>query len=614
MALAKIYLSTHGYQSLIREITTPTLPTFVSSCLNLIVVKGTSQSRGAPAALIETIFESFSSLLPRHPTIFRPSLRQIKLVSAPYVAPTESDDSFVPSTLQESARRLVVLIHQTAPKNTSGEEWGGAIRGLLKLAQSTADQILRAVVEDWESSTGHVSDRIDAGKKCSGGNDTDIGLPLWTGVDAGAERLQGLLALLAEYFVLPTTGAVVVPLAHVEDLLSRLLSVTPPETSKGSSSSGSIRLHPEITKEEKNALWSALPRIHVAAMNVYRVMLKRLKGNHLPLAYDALEHLTWVFPSCPRSLEFRITAYHLLSQILPLVGLSLPKSWVASLNSLIHAVTADCLGQQFGSTQPVGDSAQRNLNGSSFNADSYLGGNSRLPSHSNKSHTELSKVAESLLPLLISYLPSHLLDGNTRAGLDKAAVLVGDKDALLASILYPHVASNGKVLTSLLPHLVRQFGEDSTTETLLHPRFPMVSQATTSVYSASALGDDTHDLPDDSEMLDVPIADASHVDLFALPSTNIEKPTDTPDNAAVQAADNIWNLRSAEALSSTPSRAFSPTEILPPQKETNGTEGIDDVLKVRHIPQSVGIGEEEEDSDDESVHMVAEMETDSEDE
>src|SRR6266487_1997570 len=182
---------THQYQTLIREITTPTLPTFVTACLNLISTKLSTRPSGIPSSLVETMFQSFAMLVPRHTTIYRPFVTQIRSAARFYLAPTLSDGLLVSSSLRESARRLVVVLHQTVPKNAGGEEWGKAVRELVKDVHLTADHVFRAVVEDWESTAGYAGQGIDVNQELSGGGRTNEDLPRWTGLHAGVERLTG---------------------------------------------------------------------------------------------------------------------------------------------------------------------------------------------------------------------------------------------------------------------------------------------------------------------------------------------------------------------------------------------------------------------------------------
>jgi pre-rRNA-processing protein RIX1 len=71
ITLTRIFLLTREYPTLIREITTPSLPAFVQACLQI------ANSKSVTPSLLETILQSFNELLPRHPTIFRSYLKQL---------------------------------------------------------------------------------------------------------------------------------------------------------------------------------------------------------------------------------------------------------------------------------------------------------------------------------------------------------------------------------------------------------------------------------------------------------------------------------------------------------------------------------------------------------
>src|SRR5262249_22923891 len=98
----------HPYQTLVREIATPNIPAFVTSCLALVKKSSSGDSLSAPFSVVETIFDAFSTLIPLYPTTFRPSSSQIKSAARPYLAPTQSDDRVVPGSLTRAARRLVI--------------------------------------------------------------------------------------------------------------------------------------------------------------------------------------------------------------------------------------------------------------------------------------------------------------------------------------------------------------------------------------------------------------------------------------------------------------------------------------------------------------------------
>jgi pre-rRNA-processing protein RIX1 len=475
LTLTDIYLRTHQYQSIVREITTPTLPIFVSSCLALVSSKS-AKAIDAPASLLEAIFEAFSVLIPRHPTIFRPFATQIRNATRPYVAPTSSDGRFVSISLQESARSLSVVLHQTAPKNTSGEEWGKNVRELVKEIHETTDQLFRAVVEDWESSVGYISQPANVNEELHGGGKSNDDYPVWNGIDAGLERLGGLLAYLEDHFKHHTATAVTAPLGIIDDLLARLMSIAPPN-SKGPSDYGSMRLHPAVERDEREGLWTGLPQIHISVMQVYSVLISRLQQSFTSLASGCLEHITWTFPASRSDDTFRCLSYEVARQLLLHCGLSLPKSAVDRLVPILLACCKELRPEE----ESIPAITRKDSNGkvsanSSANADMFLQ-NKSSSLNPNLKESDVLRAASELLPLFFSYLPQQNLDGYRRAELERTAILARHKEAMLASVLNPFIGKNGRSLPSILPYLCRAFPGDSAVEALLRPRMPVIRQA-----------------------------------------------------------------------------------------------------------------------------------------
>lgn len=468
---------TYQYQSLVRELTTPTLPNFVSACLNLISSKSSARVLDVSSSLIETVLESFCLLIPRHPTIFRPFNNQIKDIIRSYLAPTPCDRHFVPFSLSECAWRVAVLLYQTAAKNTSGEEWGKGIRALISDIHGTIDQVYRAVIEDWESTAGYVSKPVDINQEVHGGAEFEEDLPAWKGIDAGVQRLVGMLGLLREHFNHQTPTTVTIPIHIIIDLLTRLLSVVPATNAKGSSDYEGVRLHPAIERHEREGLWAGLQSIHVASLEVYLVLVDRLQVNFISSAQRCLSQVAWVFSSYLHDEAFHSMAYRLLAKIIPLCGSSLDKPAVALLNPVVRACCKDLsvLDDEYRS-QAQEDVAKAPINGSSANADTFLNNKMGLPTVVICSGSVAHNAAAGLLPLFLLHLPQQYLQGYLRAKMDQTAILAHHKDVMLASVLNPILGKNGRSLSSILPHLCREFPNDPAVEALLRPRLPMLGQ------------------------------------------------------------------------------------------------------------------------------------------
>ncbi|KAL2156026.1 hypothetical protein VTH82DRAFT_770 [Thermothelomyces myriococcoides] len=472
VTLTKIYVLLQGYQTLIREMATPTLPDYVSACLRLINPPATGQPLKVPVSFVDTVACSLSKLVVLYPTTLRPFASQMKTALRAYIAPTPSDGVYpVPPNLKESARRVFALLPYTAPKNGSSEEWAKAIRSTILDCHATVDQVFRAVVESWESTTGYRGEPVGTGPDPSGRGDEEDGLPSWVGVPAGAERLIGLLEFLAEYFNNPTKAPVSVPLGELLDLTTRITLVTPED---------SIETNPAIGRDERAELWSVLPDIHIAVLQLHRALIRRLRENSVPLATDILDQTVRVSTASRHIPAVREAAYALTSQLLHFAGPTLPKLTVDSLAPLIQSTCRDILlSTGHLEPSPSQNSSGPNLtkqqtqqaprnNAPSTNADAYLASpassSSLISSSVTPSH--LVVTATSLLQVFFTHIPQTALSPELRSLLDRTAILCHNRDAMLASCLHPYRDSRGRYYPSILPFLVRRFPRELGVEVL----------------------------------------------------------------------------------------------------------------------------------------------------
>ncbi|KAF7875006.1 hypothetical protein EAF04_002178 [Stromatinia cepivora] len=603
IALTKIYCMTHQYQTLVREITTPTLPTFVTSCLNVISPKTSMNVLDVNPSLVETVFRSFAMLLPRHTTIFRPFASQLRAATRPYLASTLCDRCFVPLSVKESARKLVVVLHQTVAKNGGGEEWGKAVQDLVQDIHMTANQVFRAVVEDWESTTRYVAEPVNVNEELSGGARTPEDLSRWVGIDAGIERLIGLLEFLDEYLRGPTPSAVTIPVGSIFDLITRILSISLP--SPMDSNSGSVRLHPAIDRDERDGLWTGLPKVFVSVLQLISTMSATLEQGFVSLAQGSLDLLMWSFSSGRNHQDVRASTYSLVCKILPLVSQSLDKPRVSKLVPLMRACCKDLETSYSGissseanRSQPKGSSSQ--------NADTLLHGSISTVVVVDPN---VVAAASSLLPVLLSDLPQGYLDISMRSQLERTAILGRNKEAMLASILNPFVGKNGKALSSILPHIARAFPNDDTVEILLRPRMPIIpagghNTATLDDLAEEDAEDDVMDSIDDAavtrqraDVVDIPNFQSAGNEVLS-PSGG--KPDVGLGTSTQQGLPNQSGFEASAPPSVIPSARFPNSQSLAPT-----TTNADTVMSYDDAEGS--------DSDsDGSVHLTMQLDSDSE--
>lgn len=449
---------------------TPTLPGYATACLQLIKPPASGRPLKVPLNFVDTVAWSLSKLVVLYSTTMRPFSGQIKSALRSYIAPTSSDNVVVPQSLKENSRNLLILLTYTAPKNGSSDEWVKAIRATILDCHTTADQVFRAVRESWESTTGYHIQPVNATGEPSGGGDSVDELPPWSGLQAGAERLTGLLEYLTAYFNNPTRAPVNVPLGELLDLTTRLTLVIPPSLG----AEDSIETNPAIGRDEKAELWSALPDIHNAVLRLHCAIIRRLEANAIPLATDIIDQMVRVSTASKQLPSVRETAYILAKEILLLAGSTLPKLTVDILIPLIQSSCHDILTAaghaqpaQSQSSVPVTASKQQKSSSPALtNADAFLPGQSSSSTPKTSTASPVSQAASALLPTFFTHLPQKHLPPDIRGLLDRTAILSHNQSAMLASCLHPYRDSRGRYYPSILPFLVRRFPRDESVEVL----------------------------------------------------------------------------------------------------------------------------------------------------
>jgi pre-rRNA-processing protein RIX1 len=611
---------THQYQTLVREVTTPTLPTFLTTCLNLVAPKSAAKRVDVPPSLSEAVFCAFATLLPLYPTLYRPEATRIRHATRLYLAPTLSD-GFVPSSLQKSARRLVVLLNLTAVKNAGGEEWGKAVRDTIQLIHVTADKVFRAVIEDWESTSGYVVEAVDVNRELAGGSKAADGLPPWTGIHAGVDRIIGLLAMLEEYIKDEILVPVSVPLGVIMDMTTRMLSIALPSSSDPS---GGLRPHPAVDRDERDGLWSGMPHIHIATLQLIETLADRLQEGFVPLAAGALEQLTWIFHSGRSDLTFHCKAYHLARKILLLIGKSLNKRQTSKLVPIIRSCCRDLIpGEPYYTNSGT---PSRNIPRESRVPN--LNGNMTLEvrtSLSESSDMQNTTAATELLPLFVSHLPQKHLEIPIRSLIERTAIIAHHRDAMLACIMTPFIGKDGRAISSIIPYATREFSSEAIIELLLRPRMPSLP----AILDNASLRETTVLEPDDEDMgvYNVPSEEQND----GQQDTRMPEPpvSERDELSTSSKTHGLGNSRSSVSPSWYSGFSFGAVDPLPPGLPRTSSPSLS---VSRQIDTAVGqhtlgptqppkrmdhddirMGEESPESSDESVHLTMELDTDSED-
>lgn len=422
---------------------------------------------------METIANALSTITPLYPTTLRPFGAQVKAAFRAYLAPTASDKLAVPQALRTASRQLLVLQHYTTPKNGNADEWIKTIAGFLNSSHATADQVFRAVQESWESNSGYTRKAIDYDEDPQGGSDSTDELPQWTGVSSGAERLVGLLETIAESLRCPTKTPVAIPVSSFLDLTARISMVLPPK--RGPRGQDETQLNSAIGREEKDELWSALPDVHAATLDLLTTLLRRLEDGTVPIAADVLLQAVRIIEANQHIPLVRERGYVLLRELLLVHGPTMPKFSVNSLDCIVQGCCRDVLlaSGHAVSKPPGGSDAQKQAGNNkpssvkaSTNADAYLSTQDKASNAASDLSATHVEAASALIETLLSHLPQQHLKQTLRALIDRTAVLSHNRDAMISSVLNPYRTHTGKALASVFPFLARDFPRDQAVEVL----------------------------------------------------------------------------------------------------------------------------------------------------
>lgn len=627
VTLTKIFMLVHPYQTLVREVATPFLPTFGTACLQLIKTK----SESTPTNLIETICSSFSTLIPLYPPTFRPFSAQVRAAVGVYLAPTCSDEISVPESLQRAARRLVASLHFVAAKSGGSDEWAKLVDGILQEFHVTADQVLRAVDESWEATSGRSRTKVDVDGEPNGQGSPAEHLSSWSGLEAGADRLIGLFQFLADLLSYPTKAAVAIPLSGLVDTISRVCLVA--RLSKSQTWEQAVETNPAIGREEKEELWSLMPDIHVAAMKLVIALFQRLQRHMLPLVPEILDHLIRIFKSGISIPSVRIAGYTALNTILQLAGPTLSKTAVEMLDPLVGACCRD-LQQDVGFLKPAEKPAAATTGKGTKNGAVAVNTDLFLQPQAAAAATEAPTLeadhrdrANELLTTILAQLPQSHLKPALRGHLDKTAILTRNRDAMLASVLNPYRDQHGRMYPSILPHLSQLFPHDQGLEILRsNLRTSAVAGSGSEMFASLSEVAELQQIEEENEEVDEEQHDEEMQDQ--------DEKNQSPEKAAAS-SDAKVDLPIQSTASITAPNPFEPqasnTEraVSPPKRKHEGSEAPlnpkrQELEKKEPAAASAAVvqteggeerGEEESDSDsDGSVHLNMELEEDEEDE
>ncbi|KAI1928276.1 hypothetical protein LOZ65_002052 [Ophidiomyces ophidiicola] len=522
ITLTRIFQLTQQYPTLIREITTPALPAFLAACLNLISVKSTPDGRRTlkkSNSLLIPVFESFSELIPRHPTIFRPFSAQIHSLLLPLIGSIGSS-TFVPEPYVPLAQKLFVALHHCAPKNSSGEQWLIAFRSTIRSIHRTGDHLFRSVKEQWESTDAEL--RLSSNSRSHSqplGDDGPDPLELggWNGMQEGAGRVVSLVRLLSQFFTLCTHSSVAIPIGAVLDLTARLSSLSVPISETETEFHLANR---EIGRDERETLFTELPKIYASTLHLIRTVVETLGVSSASVARHCLDQALRIFETSNKNKTVRKAAYRCVNVIIDAIGHTFTKNELSTVAQVIQLACKDLLPLH--QTRSI-DSKEIRPNTKntqiSINADVFLGAtsNSNALRLQPLSLRGVQHAAAQMLISVFTCVSPDLIPLSLRTELDQTAILGGHSKLMMASVLNPiPPIGNKRGHASIVPFLARCSPCQLDVEGLLRPRMPVILTGAERANFNDAIQQSIGPEPDTSDA-----RNSETVDAFSVSSRNV---------------------------------------------------------------------------------------------
>ncbi|KAL8761953.1 MAG: hypothetical protein Q9184_001967 [Pyrenodesmia sp. 2 TL-2023] len=304
--------------------------------------------------------------------------------------------------------------------------------------------------------------------------------PTWTGIHAGLERLNGHLLTIHAYLLSPTSTPVAVPVPKLVGLIDRMLAALPPLGNGPKDTSTGTQTRPEISRDEREAVWTWLPSIHVSVLQILEQLIVRLGESSMPLHQQLLNLTIWTFEHERAYVDIRKAVYKILPQLFARSKVGLHRSVASALSACLQVCCDDIFPPRADPNIVPGNAVSTDMtsNKDMANAEAYLK-KSDSPLAFSGAPSDLQDLASKLLSAALEDLPSGSLSVPVRSKIDRTAVLTQNMRLLQASVLNPPIKRGKKKQSSVMPLLARQFPQSSCTEALLRPRMPLFPFDTT---------------------------------------------------------------------------------------------------------------------------------------
>ncbi|KAG8623024.1 hypothetical protein KVT40_008000 [Elsinoe batatas] len=453
--LTRIFVLTWPYPSLVREITTPSLSPFIKTCLGNVTATNRDERE------LRIVLESFICLVSHHHTTFRTHVKDIGNVLKNEAGSADAQASISAKVVQRSTRdtaaRLSTALHQCEPKQGYVSSWESEINSLVENSHRSLNAVLSGVEEDLDSGLSAAKAEV---VKYFHTQPSDRRV---AAIHTNSQTVVYTLEKLLHHILSDSTGPVTLKVHLVNSVIQRICTVVNSVSADGAT----VKFAVDVTRDERDVCVAVLPELHAAALQLLQGILARFPISTAHLAQSWMPLLRWVFQAEHPQLDVRLACYCTAQQILTVAGSTLSKEVTEQLYPIIKAACADLVGSLHSAVRTSHD-------GANASADGLLKQASKGDQRRVLLPAGLGVAASELLLAAQTHLPADNISADVRTQMDRTAILIQQKDAILASVLNPRVNQESSGEPSLLPFLVHAASSDDLLKAVLQPRVPVL--------------------------------------------------------------------------------------------------------------------------------------------
>ncbi|KAK9370776.1 rRNA processing/ribosome biogenesis-domain-containing protein [Lipomyces kononenkoae] len=420
-ALSRLFALTRGKPTLTRELTTPNIPSFVTSLIAL----SSSSDQPDPRALSTTL-PALLAIVRDNPTTFRPFASKVSNnILYPILNSSSQTGKAVRPDIELLTRKLLVSMYRTVPKDQH-MEWRISILKVIGETHRALSQTFDIINEN------NNYDNLPSGWDAT----VDIQDSF-----VGTLRIEMLLRVLESFLNTYTQAPVQVPISSIVQLVDRLLSLDPEH----------LQFKESSDRIKEDFIVSALPSLHANVYGLLTTFVKTAGQSLLPHADTILSHVATIPAS--RNSVYNIPAYTFLAEFLSVVAL-LPMHLYVEIN---HAV----------------DLALSNLSSTQHAPSSLPDFASHPQAFISKPISQVTIPAVKFLAAVVATAPD--LPATTRSLIDRFSIIGSQVGGPEESLLLAVVQQPGRnIRWSVLPMAARKLPKNRNMSCFLHPRLPPV--------------------------------------------------------------------------------------------------------------------------------------------